>query len=331
MNLAVVSRKISCLRHNTSLSLLSRVVPVGVHAAQARAAHAAATRKRSPANDSIDLDSYSEEAQLKFIRRAQIVGQNQGIDIWAHPVDTLDVAIPYATAPWSRSKFSNVKERLSQWLSNQKNKGKSLFSMMRLVSYDSLPGIDTQSMGFMGALRMPLHLCTSSSTKPTSWIAPLRKILLENYISVQQALAKHDKEELSRLTQPPFYQEVEKLVKKGKANNYIWTLHREVSPAKIISIRSTEGHLGPVPPPYGNRLLVNALVRFETEQSLEVYDAQGNALHTPEPGASKKGRRVPAEKRQLTEYYVFEKRMYYNTPWQIKERLYPKLGKQPAL
>ncbi|KAJ4492356.1 hypothetical protein C8R41DRAFT_902903 [Lentinula lateritia] len=331
MNLAVVSRKISCLRHNTSLSLLSRVVPVDVHSIQARAAHAAATRKRRPANDSIDLDSYSEEAQLKFIRRAQIVGQNQGIDIWAHPVDTLDVAIPYATAPWSRSKFSSVKERLSQWLSNQKNKGKSLFSMMRLVSYDSLPGIDTQSMGFMGTLRMPLHLCTSSSTKSTSWIAPLRKILLENYISMQHALAKHDKEELSRLTQPPFYQEVEKLVKKGKANNYIWTLHREVSPAKIISIRSTEGHLGPVPPPNGNRLLVNALVRFETEQSLEVYDAQGNALHTPEPGAPKKSRRIPAEKRQLTEYYVFEKRMYYNTPWQIKERLYPKLGKQPAL
>ncbi|KAH7874270.1 uncharacterized protein C8R40DRAFT_1070409 [Lentinula edodes] len=331
MNLAVVSRKISCFRHNTSLSLLSRVLPVDAHAIQARSAHATATRRRRPANDSIDLDSYSEEAQLKFIRRAQIVGQNQGIDIWAHPVDTLDVAIPYATAPWSRSKFSTVKERLSQWLSNQKNKGKSLFSMMRLVSYDSLPGIDTQSMGFMGALRMPLHLCTSSSTKPTSWIAPLRKILLENYVSVQQALAKHDKEELSRLTQPPYYQEVEKLVKKGKANNYIWTLHREVSPTKIISIRSTEGHLGPVPPPYGNRLLVNALVRFETEQSLEVYDAQGNALHTPEPGASKKGRRVPAEKRQLTEYCVFEKRMYYNTPWQIKERLYPKLGKQPAL
>lgn len=89
MNLAVVSRKISCLRHNTSLSLLSRVVPVDVHAIQARAAHSTATRKRRPANDSIDLDSYSEEAQLKFIRRAQIVGQNQGIDIWAHPVDTL--------------------------------------------------------------------------------------------------------------------------------------------------------------------------------------------------------------------------------------------------
>lgn len=221
----MVSRKISCFRHNTSLSLLSRVLPVDAHAIQARAAHATATRRRRPVNDSIDLDSYSEEAQLKFIRRAQIVGQNQGIDIWAHPVDTLgarylkfpsmsseimcntDVAIPYATAPWSRSKFSTVKERLSQWLSNQKNKGKSLFryaqicfesyksniaisSMMRLVSYDSLPGIDTQSMGFMGALRMPLHLCTSSSTKPTSWIAPLRKILLENYVSVQQALAK---------------------------------------------------------------------------------------------------------------------------------------------
>lgn len=66
----------------------------------------------------------------------------------------------------------------------------AISSMMRLVSYDSLPGIDTQSMGFMGTLRMPLHLCTSSSTKSTSWIAPLRKILLENYISMQHALAK---------------------------------------------------------------------------------------------------------------------------------------------
>ncbi|KAJ4473021.1 hypothetical protein J3R30DRAFT_3708090 [Lentinula aciculospora] len=329
MSLVFISRKIPCLSHNTFLAT-HRVVLTDVYA-QRRAAHAMVPRKRKAVDDSLDLESYSEAAQLKFIRHAQIVGQNQGIDIWAQPVDTLDVAIPYATAPWSKSNFSSIKDRLSQWLSNQKNKGKNIFSMMRLISHDSLPGIDTQSMGFMGALRMPLHLFTSSSTKSTSWIAPLRKILLENYISVQQALAKHNKDEISRLTQSPYYQEVEKLVKKGKGSTYIWTLHREVSPAKIVSIRSTEGHLGSIPPTYGNRLLVNALVKFETEQSLEIYDAQGNALHTPEPGASKKGRRIPAQKRQLTEYYVFEKRMYYNTPWQIKERIYPKAGKQPVL
>ncbi|KAJ3782646.1 hypothetical protein GGU10DRAFT_74935 [Lentinula aff. detonsa] len=329
MNFAFVSRTTPCLRRSKSpsLSRAKFAATFSVH----RGAHMTAARKRKIHDDNIDLQSYSEEAQLKFIRHAQIVGQKQGIDIWAQPVDTLDVMIPYATAPWSKSKFSSIKERLSQWLLNQKNKGKSIFSMMRLVSYDSLPGTDSQTMGLMGALRMPLHLCTSSSTKPTSWVAPLRKILLESYISVQQALAKHDKEELSRLTQLPYYQETEKLVKKGKANTYVWTLHGETSPAKIISIRSTEGHLGSAPPPYGNRLLVNALVKFDTEQSLEIYDAQGNALHTPEPGASKKGSRVPAKKYRLTEYYVFEKRMYYNTPWQIKERLYPKPGKQPLL
>ncbi|KAJ3826693.1 hypothetical protein F5880DRAFT_1699908 [Lentinula raphanica] len=312
MNLAFVSGRTSrCLRHSKSLYITYSAASHNV-SSRARSAHTitARRRKKTNDNDNIDLQNYSEEEQLKFIHHAQVVGQKQGVDIWAQPVDTLDVAIPYSTAPWSKSKYTSIKERISQWLSNQNNRGKNIFSMMRLVSYDSLPGIDHQTKGFMSVFRMPLHLCTPSSTKPTSWVAPLRKILLESYISVQQALAKHDKDELSRLTQSPYYQEMEKLIKKAKGYTYIWTLHREIAPAKIISIRSTEGHLGSTPPPYGNRLLVNALVKFETEQSLEIYDAQGNALHTSEPGASKKGRRIPAKRVQLTEYYVFEKPVF---------------------
>ena len=45
-----------------------------------------------------------------------------------------------------------------------------------------------------------------------------------------------------------------------------WTLHRDVSPVKIVSLRTTQGYMAPDEPKAGHRLLVHALVRFDTEQ-----------------------------------------------------------------
>ncbi|KAE9395786.1 hypothetical protein BT96DRAFT_997372 [Gymnopus androsaceus JB14] len=314
---------LSCIRRNAPLTILTR--PVTTQRWASRKAYAPKS-KRKPEVDPSTLPD-DPEGQLKYIREAEFLSSQRGVDIWSSPMDTLDVDIPYRTAPWSKSKFSGTPERFTQLLLNFQNKGKSLSSMARLFTSNSFPGIDVFTVGFFSVFRG----WRLSSTKDTAWVAPLRKILMENFISVQQALAKRDKEELSRLTQPPYYQEAERLLKKDKTNTYFWTLHRETSPSKIISVRCLDGHLGTTPPSVGNRLMINVLVRFETEQSLEIYDSRGNALHTPEPGASKKGQRIPAQKRQLTEYYVFEKRMYMNTPWQIKERIYPKPGKEPAI
>jgi len=46
----------------------------------------------------------------------------------------------------------------------------------------------------------------------------------------------------------------------------IWELRREVNPTQVLSLRITEGYLAPENPRFGNRLLIHALVKFDTEQ-----------------------------------------------------------------
>lgn len=47
---------------------------------------------------------------------------------------------------------------------------------------------------------------------------------------------------------------------------YQWKFHGEVSPCKVVSIRAVPGHYGQLEPKYGNRLMVQAVARFETLQ-----------------------------------------------------------------
>ena len=89
----------------------------------------------------------------------------------------------------------------------------------------------------------------------------------------------------------------------GSANAYRWRLVEQPSPVCIVSVRATEGHLGYIR--YGNPLYVNVLARFETIQSL-----------------TRRGVASTTEPKRVVEYLVFEKRMWYNTPWIVKEQLY---------
>lgn len=46
----------------------------------------------------------------------------------------------------------------------------------------------------------------------------------------------------------------------------VWTFHGEASPCKVVSLRSMPAHMGSAPPATGCRLLIQALVRFDTWQ-----------------------------------------------------------------
>ena len=86
---------------------------------------------------------------------------------------------------------------------------------------------------------------------------------------------------------------------------YRWRLVSQPSPVRIVSIRAIQGHLGLQPLRAGNPLYVNALARFETVQSL-----------------TRRGVPSTVEPKRIVEYLLFEKRMWYDTPWVIKEQLY---------
>ena len=45
-----------------------------------------------------------------------------------------------------------------------------------------------------------------------------------------------------------------------------WQMHSEYEPTRILSLRVTQGHMGDEEPRLGNRLMIHALLKFDTEQ-----------------------------------------------------------------
>jgi len=86
---------------------------------------------------------------------------------------------------------------------------------------------------------------------------------------------------------------------------YKWRLVSQPSPVRILSIRTVEGHRGLQKIRTGNALYVNVLARFDTIQTL-----------------TRRGVASTVEPKRIVEYLVFEKRMWYDTPWVIKEQLH---------
>jgi len=155
---------------------------------------------------------------------------------------------------------------------------------------------------------------------------------------------RNNLKEIKRLTTSSFASETLTTQKKHKVDcSYFWRFHREINPTQIVSLRATEGYLASEAPKFGNRLMVHALVKFDTEQvqkdffhlyhlsntiflskfqSLEIYDRGGNPLHEPAEGSVCVNGRVPAKTRHVVQYLVFEKRMWYDGPWVIREQIW---------
>jgi len=91
----------------------------------------------------------------------------------------------------------------------------------------------------------------------------------------------------------------------GRPAAYKWRLVSQPSPVRVVSIRAVEGHLGLQPIRTGNPLYANVLARFDMIQAL-----------------TKRGVASTVEPKRIVEYLLFEKRMWYDTPWVIKEQLH---------
>jgi mitochondrial protein MBA1 len=91
----------------------------------------------------------------------------------------------------------------------------------------------------------------------------------------------------------------------GKPVAYKWRLVSQASPVGIVSIRVVEGYLGLQPIRAGNPLYANVLARFDTIQAL-----------------TRRGVASTVEPKRIVEYLLFEKRMWYDTPWVIKEQFH---------
>lgn len=72
---------------------------------------------------------------------------------------------------------------------------------------------------------------------------------------------------LRELTSDTYQDQVLLMRKKQKRDcKYIWHFHKEVTPARVLSIRATQGYLAQENPKFGNRYIIQAIVRIDTEQ-----------------------------------------------------------------
>jgi len=82
--------------------------------------------------------------------------------------------------------------------------------------------------------------------------------------------SSRDEKEILKWTTFAYHKQSLELAKTLKSKyrdaKAIWELRREVNPTQVLSLRITEGYLAPENPRFGNRLLVHALVKFDTEQ-----------------------------------------------------------------
>ncbi|KAK7447464.1 hypothetical protein VKT23_014174 [Stygiomarasmius scandens] len=308
-----------------------------------------ATKIKTASKVSSSSSDDAEKNLAEMEKNLLLMQDHPAFDPWAGPIAALDVKLPYKLFPKSTSPYpATWSGRYSTLSQNLSNTVKNAFAMAHIAGYNSFPSRDlnlspphnTWLRSVKDFFAFPFRIFRASSTTPDAWVSGLRQVALESYAHAQIAVARRDREELLRWTGNEYQGEMEKVVKKNSgpnSNSYIWSLHRLVSPAKILSIRAIEGHYGKHPPAVGNRLLIQALVRFETEESLEIYSPTGKPLHTPSPSSSstplytsssstQKGKRTPAPVNRLTSYLLIEKRMFMNSNWVIRERVWPKVG-----
>ncbi|THU81110.1 hypothetical protein K435DRAFT_844847 [Dendrothele bispora CBS 962.96] len=301
-----------------------------------------------------------------------------GFDPWAQPLAAMDVVLPYKLFPKSpktssgqliKAYPSSMSSRWTTFTQNFTNSIKNALAMAHIAGYNSFPDYDLNPYPPPSLIQRttnffsyPYRLFLASSTNPTAWVSGIRKHALESYARGQIAVARKDREELAQWTAEEYKGDLERVLKKnasggvGGGNTYIWNLHREVSPCKVLSIRAVEGHFGKNPPTIGNRLVIQALVKFETEESLEMYSPSGKPLHAPSTSSpssspplftssltlssppspsssstktnsnSKSNKRTPAPRSPLTTYLLLEKRMFMNSNWVVRERVWAKPG-----
>ncbi|KAJ3566484.1 hypothetical protein NP233_g6973 [Leucocoprinus birnbaumii] len=233
-------------------------------------------------------------------------------DVWGQKSETLD----------------GLKGAWKQFMANRQNDIKNMVSLLVLAQANAIPGVNTGYDGFFKRMfQWPFYIFSTRSTKESSWLASTRSLFLDTYKELHHAIAKNDMKTIKYLTSDSFAIDTINTQKKQNTDlSYIWRFHREVNPTQIVSLRCIEAYLATEDPKIGNRLMVHALVKFDTEQSLEIYDRKGYALHQPAQGSTPRdvavGGPIPAVRRNVVQYFVFEKRMWYDSPWVIREQLW---------
>ncbi|TCD67407.1 hypothetical protein EIP91_012379 [Steccherinum ochraceum] len=240
----------------------------------------------------------SNAQMLKEVELVTAVEQYASFDVWAKPLENLDLYIP----AWSDSrKDASMMDHLRTAWNTQTNWFKNMISMYRIAKQDGFPDVSVRSALSPQVFRV----------QTTPWLAPFCQTAMGTYMELQKAIALGDEKTIKKLSIGAHHKRLIDLVRaRDPAKIYAWSSDAPAqNNAKVVSIRAFEQNMSREPPKYGNRLTVQALVRFDTLQKLDVYSKHGRPLLSPEP-------------KRVVEYLIFQKRMWYDVPWVVRDQLY---------
>ena len=166
-----------------------------------------------------------------------------------------------------------------------------LCRLSTLSSANSVPGVFTlHRKSLVQRIRDVKQIFSTQSVKPDSLVAPFRQMALDLYMHMNDAIAKfvnflysfscishcvhsssrRNEKDLIKVTTSSYQKHALEMLKTYKTKHantrLFWQMHREYEPTRILSLRVTQGHMGDEEPRFGNRLMVHALIKFDTEQ-----------------------------------------------------------------
>ncbi|KAH8113960.1 hypothetical protein DFH11DRAFT_1509836 [Phellopilus nigrolimitatus] len=236
-----------------------------------------------------------------------------GMEPWASKAFLLDLRIP--------SKETSVKALRDNFKNNVQNIlrcAAELPSMFRLANDFAFPGIVTK-------WRIHPQLFRAKSTSDGAWVAPFRHDLLDIYTRINRAIAAGDPKPITKFTAYEYQQHAMQLLHRsarstaGTGRTHSWELQKLLAPVQILSLRAYPLYHAPEEPRYGNRLCAQALVRFETLQTLTVRNARGQVIR-PDGTVAEEG--YAPEPRRVLEYLVCENKMFYQDGWYIRDQMF---------
>ncbi|KAF8438973.1 hypothetical protein L210DRAFT_850526 [Boletus edulis BED1] len=193
------------------------------------------------------------------------------------------------------------------------------FSMFVMAKANAFPGRNI-------ALRVKTlgRILSIRNNSPDALLAPLRQIALDTYRKVNTSVARGHEGTVKEFTSGSFQEKTIKAMRqRERGQTWAWSITSDVSdaalfpksktptPVDIVSIRAGEVYTENAEPVNGHRLLIQALVKFDTTQRINIVDKRGQAVNSD-----------LARPRKVVQYLLLEKVGWYDTPWKIKDQLH---------
>ncbi|KAG9313636.1 hypothetical protein JVU11DRAFT_5968 [Chiua virens] len=278
---------------------------------------------------STSLESAAEQSLQAMESMKRFNKMYAAADVWGTEMANLDAEIPYDLRPMFRSlttkpmfaasKFSDlwyaIKHNTSNWMKNS-------YSMFVMAKANAFPGRNIKLR-----IRTLGRILSVRNNSPDALLAPLRQLALDTYRRVNTSIARGHEDTVKEFTSSSFQQKTIKAMRRReKGDTWVWSITSDVSdaalfpkskkrkaptPVEIVSVRAGEVYTENADPVHGHRLLIQALVKFDTTHKIDIVDKRGQAVSSDLTSS-----------RKVVQYLLLEKVGWYDTPWKIKDQFH---------